>query len=260
MYLGNPASSGQVTISLHVGNANATDDAVTSIIHSPALASQWLNLGPLTADPLMLADGDQVRVRVVSNTGQDSYYPAEPLLISAGSGEAATWPFLLAEAVNAMDGAIRIGVLDENDQVWPYQDSTLNVIYAGTSTDVASAYLQVGQAEPPATNFECAVNYQVASDWNTGFHIIITITNYGNTAIEGYEVVWNFGPGESFSYGWNANFSSNGSTMSASNEATHWNGTIAANGGVVNFGFIGNKNGTPATVPSVVTLNGQICE
>ena len=76
--------------------------------------------------------------------------------------------------------------------------------------------------------------------------------------INGWDLTWTFGPGEQFGSGWNATFNPSGSSMSASNVATHWNGNIEANGGTVSFGFQGTHSGT-VTVPTDFAVNGVAC-
>src|SRR5262245_52153192 len=111
-------------------------------------------------------------------------------------------------------------------------------------------------SSPPPSSGACAVNYEIVGQWNTGFHANITIVNRGSTAISGYTLRWTFVSGERIASGWNANYVQNSNAVTASNPADNWNGTIAANGGSLVFGFIGN--GT-ASRPAGFTLNGTPC-
>ena len=86
--------------------------------------------------------GDQVSVRTVSNSGQDAYWPANPLVITAANTAANAWPLALAQAVNAGNGAVRVGVLNAQNQVVPQQSATANHVFAQTSANIASAFLQ----------------------------------------------------------------------------------------------------------------------
>jgi hypothetical protein len=47
----------------------------------------------------------------------------------------------LAQAVNAANGAVRIGVLNAQNQVVPQQNATANRIFAQNSADITSAFL-----------------------------------------------------------------------------------------------------------------------
>ena len=97
----------------------------------------------------------------------------------------------------------------------------------------------------PPVSSSCQVNYRIVTQWNAGFHAELTVINRSPTAVSGYALTWTFTAAERFSSGWNATYSQNGSTVTASNPAGHWNGTIAPNGGSITFGFIGT--GTPGT-------------
>jgi hypothetical protein len=52
----------------------------------------------------------------------------------------------LAQAVNAANGAVRVGVLNTQNQVVPQQSATANRVYSLTSADISSAFLQVTPA------------------------------------------------------------------------------------------------------------------
>ena len=108
----------------------------------------------------------------------------------------------------------------------------------------------------PSTSGACAIRYDVVAQWNDGFHANLTVINRSSTAISGYTLGWMFTSGERFSSGWNATYIQNGNSITASNPAGHWNGTIGANGGSLMFGFIGTGN---AGRPASFTLNGSPC-
>lgn len=109
---------------------------------------------------------------------------------------------------------------------------------------------------PPST-VACQVTYTIVTQWNNGFHADVTVSNRSTTPISGYTLQWTFRSGEGFSSGWNANYTQNGSVISASNPASNWNGTIGPNGGNVTFGFIGT--GAPGR-PTGFSLNGIACQ
>lgn len=106
---------------------------------------------------------------------------------------------------------------------------------------------------------DCTVDYSVTSTWSTGFQARITVTNHGDTNINGYTLRWSPGAGESFNGGWNAIFNTSGATITASNSPTQWNGVIAANGGAVTFWFEGNDTSLPPAAITNFMLNGAAC-
>jgi chitin-binding protein len=182
-----PQAAGNVTISLLVTSGSASDSATRSLVHSPATTSPWFDLGLLTADPRTLVVGDRVSVRTVSSTGQDAFWPASPLVITAATTAANAWPFALAQAINAANGAVRVGVLNAQNQVVPAQNATSNRVFAMTSADLRSAFLQiVPGAVPVAPTGLAAVpgNGQVALTWSavsgaTGYNVKRSTTNGG---------------------------------------------------------------------------------
>jgi chitin-binding protein len=250
-----PAASANVTISLVVTGATGTDSAAVTLVHRPAVASPWFDLGPLTTAARTLTAGNRVSVRTVLSSGQDVFYPSAPLAITAANASAAAWPFELASAVNAQNGNIRIGVLGAQNQITPAAQATANRIFALVTANVTGAFLQVVQGVPT-----CRVSYQLVNQWPNGFQADISITNTSaSIPVVGYTLTWSMGTGESFSSGWNATYTPSGQALSASNTAGHWNGVVAPNGGHVTFGFLGNKGAASAALPVDFRLNGEPC-
>ena len=185
--LDEPQAAGNVTVSLVVSNSSGSDSATRTLVHRPSTTSQWFDLGPLTPDPRTLVVGDRVSVRTVSQTGQDAFWPASPLVIAAATAPANAWPLTLAQTVNAMNGAVRIGVLNAQDQVVPMQDATANRVFALTPANIVSAFLQiVPGAVPPAPTGLVATpgNAQAQLTWNassgaTSYNVKRSTTNGG---------------------------------------------------------------------------------
>jgi predicted carbohydrate-binding protein with CBM5 and CBM33 domain len=185
--LGVPTASGNVTVNLLVTSGNSSDTETRTILHQPAIANQWFDLGLLTADARTLVVGDRVNVRTVSTTGQDAFWPSTPITITSANTGATQWPVSLANAVNALNGSVRIGVLNSSNQVVPQASATANRIYSLTSANIASAFLQVVPGAVPSTPTGLAAvsgNAQVALTWNsvsgaTGYNVKRSTTNGG---------------------------------------------------------------------------------
>ncbi|MEM7587028.1 MAG: lytic polysaccharide monooxygenase [Acidobacteriota bacterium] len=241
----NPAAAGNVTVSLTVSDGQSSDTASRVLSHLPDTPTAYQLLGPLTTDPQTLAEGDRVSVRAVLDNGQDVFYPATPLVITAANTAADAWPVDLAGAINGPGSPLAIGVLDSNGDVVPAADATANQIYALLPTSVASAFLIV-ESGPASCEFI------VTNEWNTGFTATIRITNGGSTTLNGWQVSWEFTDGSSVDNLWNANLSGT-NPYSASNLS--WNGTIAP-GASSEFGFVGIKGGSGVEVPRV---QGAVC-
>jgi len=185
--LGAPQAAGNVSVALLVTSGGVSDSATRTFIHRPAGASPWFDLGALTSAPITMVSGDRVSVRTVSNSGQDAFWPASPLVIAAANTAADAWPLALALAVNAANGAVRIGILNAQNQVVPQQSATTNRIFALTSANITSAFLQrVPGAVPAAPTGVAAVagNAQIQLNWNTaagatGYNVKRSTTNGG---------------------------------------------------------------------------------
>lgn len=253
--LANPAANESVTISLVVNSSTGTDTTSVTLVHRPSVASPWFDLGLLTSAARTLAAGDRVSIRFVSTTGQDTFLPSAPLVLTATNAAANAWPFDLAQAVNALNGNVRIGVLNAQNQVAPVRDATANRLFAVASAGVTGAFLQLAQGPPT-----CRIDYQIVTSWNNGFQANLTITNSSTSIpVVGYTLSWTVAAGESFNNGWNATFLPSGQALAASNTAGAWNGVIAPGGGTAAFGFIGNKGASPPVIPTDFRLNGQAC-
>ena len=147
--LNDPQAAGTISVLLVVSSGGASDSATRTIIHRPSVATQWFDLGPVTAESRTLTVGDRVSVRTVTTSGQDAFWPTTPITLTAANTGAAQWPLALAQAVNAANGVVRIGVLNAQNQVVPTANATANRVYAMTSASIASAFLQVVAAPPP---------------------------------------------------------------------------------------------------------------
>lgn len=91
-----------------------------------------------------------------------------------------------------------------------------------------------------------------SDDWGSGFTGYITITNVGNTAINGWTLQFNFAP--NITNVWNAQLVSHVGTHYVIRNAS-WDATIAA-GKSVSFGFIAGPD-NPGSGPTAYVLNGQ---
>ncbi|HET9313991.1 MAG TPA: lytic polysaccharide monooxygenase, partial [Vicinamibacteria bacterium] len=185
--LDEPQAAGNVTVSLVVSNSSGSDSATRTLLHRPSVASPWVDLGAVTTVPQTMTVGDRISIRTVNQSGQDQFWPASPLVITAANGAAAAWPLALAQAVNAMNGAVRVGVLNAQNQVVPVANATSNRIFAQTSANIVSAFLQVVPAAvPPAPTGLTATagNAQVQLSWNaaagaTSYNVKRSTTNGG---------------------------------------------------------------------------------
>jgi GH35 family endo-1,4-beta-xylanase len=100
-------------------------------------------------------------------------------------------------------------------------------------------------------NTFAACTYNIDNEWNTGFVANITIKNDTGSAINNWNLNWQY-TNNRITSSWNTNLSGT-NPYTATNIS--WNGNIAA-GQSVSFGFQGDKNGSSAERPSI---NGSVC-
>lgn len=96
-------------------------------------------------------------------------------------------------------------------------------------------------------------SYVINSQWNTGFTASIRIKNTTSSAINGWDVNWQYNDDSKVTNLWNANLSGS-NPYNAKNLS--WNSTIQP-GQTVEFGFQGSKSAAVATIPAV---KGDICQ
>lgn len=105
------------------------------------------------------------------------------------------------------------------------------------------------------TVVSCSVDYQVNSDWGSGFTASVVLTNTGSLPIEGWTLEWSFSSGQQVTNAWNATLTQQEGIVSASNAA--WNRTIEPDNSV-RFGFRATYEGEKP-VPETFTIDGTPC-
>jgi endoglucanase len=94
--------------------------------------------------------------------------------------------------------------------------------------------------DPPG-DADCSAEYRVVSDWEGGFQAAVTVT--ADAPISGWTVTWTYTDGRRVDRAWNADVSSAGDRVTASDLG--WNGALDA-GDSAEFGFTGSGSGTHA--------------
>ncbi|HTF95719.1 MAG TPA: cellulose binding domain-containing protein [Cellvibrio sp.] len=103
----------------------------------------------------------------------------------------------------------------------------------------------------PVDKAQCS--YVINSQWGNGFTATIRIKNTSNTAINGWDVNWQYTDGSKVTHSWNATLSG---TNPYAAKNLNWNATIQP-GQTIEFGFQGSKSAGAAAVPVV---SGAICQ
>jgi beta-glucosidase len=96
----------------------------------------------------------------------------------------------------------------------------------------------------------------LTTDWGTGFQAGVSITNKGNSPINGWRLSWTWPGNQQVTESWNASYNQGGKMATLSNAA--WNGTIAAGGSAAGIGFNGSYSGANQP-PTSFSINGALC-
>lgn len=108
---------------------------------------------------------------------------------------------------------------------------------------------------PPPGN-GCSVHYAVQNQWPGGFTGNITITNTGNTTINGWTLAFTFPGNQQITSIWNGTDTQQGNQVKITNVS--YNGTIAPNS-TASPGFNASWSGSNPS-PTSFTLNGTACK
>jgi len=143
---------------------------------------------------------------------------------------------------------ITVAVNDDSN-VLPQETFEVNLSNA-TGATIAQNQATATVSNPNVNTTSGNFQYQVVSNWGTGFSASITATNSSSTALNNWSLQFTFG-GQISSI-WDASITSHTGTQYVVTNAG-WNSNIPA-GGNVNFGFIATP-GTPVT-PTNYVLQG----
>ncbi|GAA3727613.1 cellulose binding domain-containing protein [Salinactinospora qingdaonensis] len=125
------------------------------------------------------------------------------------------------------------------------------------NTSEASATVTFTTEAQSGEGAVCAVDYSVANEWNSGFTGSVTVTNTGDTAIQDWELAFDFTAGQQLTNGWSAQWSQSGTTVTAT--APSWASGDLAPGASVTAGFNASHSGNNP-VPEEFTVNGTTCD
>lgn len=125
-------------------------------------------------------------------------------------------------------------------------------IGTGGTTITARADLAIGGT---GTTPACSVAYQRQSEWPGGFQAVVTITNTGSAAINGWTLVFTFGGDQWINNSYNAGTTQSGATVTSVNAS--YNGLIApGKSALVGYGGTWHSSDAP---PTAFRLNGAVC-
>jgi len=106
----------------------------------------------------------------------------------------------------------------------------------------------------------CTVTFTKTTEWSDGFQVNMRITNNLTTPLNNWTLSWQFANGQTFTGGWNGNFSqsgANGKNVTVTNAS--WNGTLAAGASLDGVGFNSVWDGFTNSKPVNFRVNNRRC-
>ncbi|MBX7267606.1 cellulose binding domain-containing protein [Micromonospora sp. Llam7] len=224
---------------------------------------------------LNISNGRSLRDRFVRNNGCTAQNPPEPAqgslrhISTTYSGCAAGYPVVWAAFDEGHIAAPQDGAAgDSGSRTWlPGETWRFFTQFGGTTPPPSPTTPPPSPTTPPPSpttpppspttpppGGACRVTAAVNA-WNTGLTENITITNTGNSTINGWSLVFTLPGGQNITGGWNASYSPTSGQVTARNLS--YNATIAPNASV-SIGFQATHTGDTAR-PSSFTLNGAAC-
>ncbi|WP_237047825.1 cellulose binding domain-containing protein [Lentzea guizhouensis] len=124
---------------------------------------------------------------------------------------------------------------------------------AAVLTAVMTATVLTTGAPAAGAAAGCRVAYQVTNEWQGGFIASVDVTNLGD-AVDGWQLTWSFGNGQTVTQLWNGTVRQSGAQVTVTNAGYNARLGTGAKAGV---GFVATGPTTP--VPTGFALNGTAC-
>jgi cellulase/cellobiase CelA1 len=106
----------------------------------------------------------------------------------------------------------------------------------------------------PAPVGALGATYSVASTWDTGYIVDVTVANTGTAPVNGWTVSWQIANGEQFVGVWNADCRVAGATVTC--KAKDYNATLGP-GTTTSFGLQASTTGGKVTRPAALMVNDR---
>jgi chitodextrinase len=134
------------------------------------------------------------------------------------------------------------------------RDAVGNVSIATPAITVTTTTTTPPVSEPPAPP-SCRVAYTTTSEWSRGFTANVTVTNTGESTLDGWTLAYTFGGDQRITSSWSSTFTQTGAAVTIRHAG--WNGRLAP-GASTTVGLQGNWSASNAA-PAAYTLGGSAC-
>jgi poly(hydroxyalkanoate) depolymerase family esterase len=199
---------------------HGTEDDALRYPNFGEMIKQWTNVHGLSQTP-SFSDQPQANWNRTRYGGTGTHAPVEAISLQ-GVGHN-----LMANGM-----AVRAIQFFGLDQEGPAPTDPTTSPTAGPTDPTTSP--TTGPTTPPPGG--CSAVIEVANDWGSGWQGSVSVTA-GADAINGWQLTWTWPGGQGISSHWNADVSTSGATVTASDVG--WNGRVGAGQTVNAWGFIG---------------------
>ena len=144
--------------------------------------SSWLPKGTLFPS-VDLKAGDKVATRVFDAQGERPDLQSRVIINSEAEGERNTWPYLLANRVNAEQTLLRAGQMAANGNIAPVQGQ--NEVFVRKDSGLQRVEVQIDKAPPPvgADLLVAGLNPQYAISNSSPLNLSFTLTAVGEIEV-----------------------------------------------------------------------------
>jgi hypothetical protein len=122
------------------------------------------------------------------------------------------------------------------------------------ASDLNDNVFLVADEEPTA----CEAAFTIVDQWSDGFLATVSVTNTGDTPINGWEMTYRFPTGQVILDSWNTRFTQSGPDVSVSVPAGNWQGDLAPGDTATGWMRASWDRATNA-LPTHYTMNGGRC-
>jgi endo-1,4-beta-xylanase len=136
-------------------------------------------------------------------------------------------------------------LFNDNNQPKPAYDAVLEALGGDGSEEPPTTDEPPTTTPPPTGDGDCTATIDVVNDWGSGWQGNVLITA-GGGGVSGWTLNWTWPSGQSITSSWNADVSSSGSSVTASDVG--WNANIAAGQTMNAWGFVGSGAGASPQV------------
>jgi len=169
-------------IDVDFGNASSDNSGATD--DTPAVVSEWTQTlnGQIAGNNVNA--GDKVIARFFDANGEVTSMRTELTVASASQGQASQWAFDLAQAINAAQSDVRVGMKDESGVVNPVHGA--NNVYVKDGSTLKSVAVSYEEQQTQASEAIAVTNVRFSKIKNGAATVTFHVNTQGNVSVEAH--------------------------------------------------------------------------